>query len=110
MQDGVPRQARAYLHHRQGHRVPVQVKTAAARNGAGEIVGWVEVFSDDSRYQMQRHRMTALEKMVHMDQLTELANRRLGHITLGQRMDEYTRYGWSFGLIHISYTHLRAHE
>ena len=99
MQDGVPRQARVYLHHRQGHRVPVQVKTAATRNGAGEIVGGVEVFSDDSRYQMQRHRMTALEKMVHMDQLTELANRRLGHITLGQRMDEYTRYGWSFGLI-----------
>src|SRR5680860_1093703 len=31
MQDGVPRQARVYLHHRQGHRVPVQVKTAATR-------------------------------------------------------------------------------
>ena len=45
MKDGRPREARVYLHHKDGHRVPVTVKGQALRDSGGKIVGSVEVFS-----------------------------------------------------------------
>jgi PAS domain S-box-containing protein/diguanylate cyclase (GGDEF)-like protein len=45
MQDGVPREARVYLHHRDGHRVPVQVHARPLRSDDGEIIGAIETFT-----------------------------------------------------------------
>ncbi len=45
MQDGVPRTAEVYLHHEDGHRVPVTVRSEAIRDETGEIVGAAEVFT-----------------------------------------------------------------
>ena len=51
MRDGQARgEARLFLHHRDGHRVPVAVRVAALRSPEGTIVGAVEVFHDDSGY------------------------------------------------------------
>ena len=44
MTDGKPREALVYLHHKDGHRVPVPVRGSALRNRAGAIVGSVEAF------------------------------------------------------------------
>ena len=46
MEDGKPRQAHVYLHHKDGQRVPVTVRGQALRDPDGEIVGSVEVFSN----------------------------------------------------------------
>jgi PAS domain S-box-containing protein len=59
IQDGKPREAEVFLHHKNGHRVPIRVRIAAMRNDAGEIVGAVEAFSDNSAH-MQ---MTKLSQM-----------------------------------------------
>lgn len=45
MQDGAPREARVYLHHRDGHRVPVLVRARPLRSAEGEIVGAIETFT-----------------------------------------------------------------
>ncbi len=45
MQDGMPREARVYLHHHDGHRVPVQISARPLRSDDGEIIGAVETFS-----------------------------------------------------------------
>ena len=44
MEDGKPRKAQVYLHHKDGHRVPVTVRGQALRFPDGQIVGSVEVF------------------------------------------------------------------
>lgn len=45
MKDGNPLETNIYLHHKDGHRVPVNVRGQALRDPAGQIVGSVEVFS-----------------------------------------------------------------
>jgi PAS domain S-box-containing protein len=44
MEDGQPRHAEVFLRHRDGHRLPVRVRGRALRDGAGQIVGAVELF------------------------------------------------------------------
>lgn len=44
MQDGMPREARVSLHHREGHRVPVQVSVRVLRSADGAIIGGIETF------------------------------------------------------------------
>lgn len=99
IEDGVPRQARVYLWHAKGHRVPVLVKTSAAHDSEGKIIGGVEIFSDDSQYEVHRQRLQTLEELSYADHLTGLPNRRLGLVTLKSRMDEFVRYGWQFGVL-----------
>ena len=48
MHDGQDRQARVYLRHRGGHRVPVSVRALPLRDAAGKITGAVETFTDDT--------------------------------------------------------------
>ncbi len=43
MEDGRPREAEVYLHHADGHRVPVMVRATALRDEGGNIVGAVEI-------------------------------------------------------------------
>lgn len=40
--DGVPREERVYLRHKDGHRVPVCIRPVPIRNEAGEIAGALE--------------------------------------------------------------------
>src|SRR5512133_1911492 len=49
MIDGIGLEADLWLHHKNGHRIPVTVHTTAVKGDAGDVVGCVEVFSDNSR-------------------------------------------------------------
>jgi two-component system cell cycle response regulator len=46
MEDGGPREAEVYLHHKDGHRVPVSVRSTPWRNATGEVIGGIEIFTD----------------------------------------------------------------
>ncbi|HEX2620296.1 MAG TPA: PAS domain S-box protein, partial [Phototrophicaceae bacterium] len=47
MQDGHEREAEVFLHHKDGHRMPVVVRATAMRDGEGNIVGAIETFSSN---------------------------------------------------------------
>lgn len=72
--DGAARQARVYVRHKDGHRIPVQVRASALRDANGAISGAVEF-------------LTAVPAADHSappdegdrDPLTELGNRRYVH-------------------------------
>ena len=49
LRDGQMREASLFLHHKQGHRVPVHIRIAPIKNNDGKIIGGVEVFSDNSK-------------------------------------------------------------
>ncbi len=44
--DGVEREALVFLHHKDGHRVPVSVRAVALRAASGKVVGAMELFHD----------------------------------------------------------------
>lgn len=101
MKDGKSRTANVYLHHKEGHRVPVQVKGQAIRDDAGEIVGSIELFNvrATSRFAdpLEGHR--AHDAFV--DVLTGIGNRRYGEANLETTMAAVRAGVTSLGVLFI---------
>jgi len=107
MSDGEPRRAHAYLHHRDGHRVPVTVRTAALQEESGTIVGAVEVFSESQSLVSLREKMHELEKASLTDPLTGLPNRRHIEAAIDRSLASLERYGHPFGLLFADIDHFK---
>lgn len=75
MADGHPREASVFLHHKQGHRVPVVVMGSPIRNDRGDITGSVEVFHVRRAADFANSHASDLDA-AYRDPLTELGNRR----------------------------------
>jgi diguanylate cyclase (GGDEF)-like protein/PAS domain S-box-containing protein len=76
MRDGQFREALVYLRHRDGHRLPVEVRASPLRDASGAVVGAVEIFQDGQVREGLRRRLDELERLSEMDALTGVANRR----------------------------------
>jgi diguanylate cyclase (GGDEF)-like protein/PAS domain S-box-containing protein len=76
MEDGRPREAEVYLHHADGHRVPVLVRIWPMRGPSGEVIGAVETFRDHSSVVTAQARISELSRAAEQDPLTEVGNRR----------------------------------
>jgi diguanylate cyclase (GGDEF)-like protein/PAS domain S-box-containing protein len=76
MEDGKPREAEVYLHHADGHRVPVMVRATALRDEEGNIIGAVESFSNNSTVVNTRRRLSELDRLARTDSLTRIGNRQ----------------------------------
>lgn len=99
MLDGRPRQDDIFLHHCQGHRVPVTVRCSPLRDDRGEVIGAMEVFSDNSALHSLRQRVTTAEQLALIDPLTGLANRRQAEVLLDTHLDELRRDGTPFAVL-----------
>ncbi len=99
IRDGRCRDAHVFLHHADGHRRPVWVRTAPMTGPDGTVVGAVEVFSDDSAMAAFRAETGRLRKLALTDQLTGLGNRRYLEAELGARLEQWRRHGLPFGLL-----------
>lgn len=97
----------AYLRHKDGHRIPVSIRTFPIRDSEGVITGAIEIFSDDSSKAAFLHRIEELQKMTILDHLTGLANRRYIEMNLDARLSEMLRYGWPFGVLFIDIDHFK---
>jgi diguanylate cyclase (GGDEF)-like protein/PAS domain S-box-containing protein len=107
IQSGTPHSGNLYLHHKEGHRVPVSVRVSPIRNQQGKIVGAVEIFNDNSTTHAALRRLKALENEVLVDPVTRLPNRRWINIQLQARLQEYERYRWMFGLLFLDIDHFK---
>jgi diguanylate cyclase (GGDEF)-like protein/PAS domain S-box-containing protein len=107
MNDGKPREAEAYLHHREGHRVPVWIRTSPLRDGQGQIMGAAELFSDLSQKEATALRLKELEQLTLLDSLTQLANRRYLESEIKSRLSESIRCGLRFGVLFIDVDHFK---
>jgi diguanylate cyclase (GGDEF)-like protein/PAS domain S-box-containing protein len=76
MEDGKPREADVFLHHADGHRVPVLVRTAPIMDVQGNITGSVETFNRDNGVLGVHHELRELRHSVVTDKLTGIGNRR----------------------------------
>lgn len=108
MTDGRQRSADVFLHHKDGHRVPVRVCGEAIRDWRGRIIGSFETFSDTSELTAAAERIRALEAAAYLDALTGLPNRRYFESTLMTRLAELKREGLAFGLIVADVDHFKG--
>lgn len=99
--DGEAREAEVFLHHKNGHRVPIAVRISTLTDGEGAIIGGVELFSDISRFKSIETRVKELEEMALVDNLTGLANRNCIEKDIFLCLDERKRLSVPFGLLFI---------
>ena len=105
--DGEYRDAEVYLHHKDGHRVPVWIRATPLRDTDGNIIGGAELFTDLSGGNAITEKLQELERLSFLDNLTQLANRRYVEMELESRISERNRYGAVFGIVFMDIDHFK---
>jgi diguanylate cyclase (GGDEF)-like protein/PAS domain S-box-containing protein len=101
LDDGQPRSAPVFLHHKDGHRLPVAVGVAPITDKQQNIVGAVEIFRDNSATVAALEHLKELEDLAYLDTLTKIANRTYLENFIVGKFNEFRRLGWSFGVIFL---------
>jgi len=107
IKDGQPKNTEMFLSHRQGHRVPVHVRTSPIFGDEGEVIACVEVFRDNTHRLSLMERLANLESKALLDPLTGLTNRRHFDATLKASLNKHARHGVPFGLILADIDHFK---
>lgn len=92
-------EAAVFLHHKDGHRVPVTVRSIPLFEGE-DVVAAIEVFTDNT----PTNRQTVMEnrelrEMLITDELTQIPNRRYLDFHLGNMKKEKDEFGLTFGIL-----------
>jgi len=101
LRDGVARSLDVYLQHKEGFRTPAALKIIPVLNDAGEILGAVETFSGTAPKVTLPLRLAELDKMGLIDAETGIPSKPYLDMTLATRLQEFQKYGLSFGLIYV---------
>jgi diguanylate cyclase (GGDEF)-like protein/PAS domain S-box-containing protein len=107
MTDGTPRETEVYLHHKQGHRLPVWVRASPLPAADGSFAGAVEMFTEIDSRQALQEQVEELKKLSLVDALTGLPNRRHLESQLHSRLEELRRSGIGFGLLFMDIDHFK---
>lgn len=76
MEDGKKREVNVYLHHKDGQRIPVTIRTVPLKDEKNEIVGAVELFLKNIKMKSLEEKINELKQENHRDKLTEINNRK----------------------------------
>ncbi|MBN1333774.1 MAG: diguanylate cyclase [Synergistales bacterium] len=108
LEDGLNREMEVFLHHREGFRVPVMIRVSPIKDQEGNIIGAVEVFSDNSRLYITRRKLRQAEKEADLDPLTEIFNRRYTEKALSLKLEEMEQLELKpLGLLFIDIDHFK---
>ncbi len=101
IRDGKERQAKVFLHHKEGHRVPVSVSIAPIRDENGDVIGGLETFHDITTELAALQEMESLREQSLLCPLTGVGNRRYSEIIVEQRIAETSRTGASLAVLFL---------
>ena len=107
LSDGQTHSTKAYLQHKEGHRLPVSIRAFPILGEEGEIIAAVETFHDISPKFMIPQQKIELERMQLLDPLTEVGNRRFLEIHILSRLEEIKKYRIPFGLLYVDVDNLK---
>ena len=105
--DAAHREAEVFMHHKDGHRIPVMVRASPLKDRKGAIIGGIELFTDLSNILANNYRIKELEKLALLDNLTQLANRNYLEREIEARFQEMKRLGVPFALLFIDIDHFK---
>lgn len=101
MNDGCMHSMEVYVHHKEGHRVPILVRVSPIKNSHGQVIGAVEELCDNSSKSAYTHKIEELEKCALVDPHTGLMKKRGLEMNLRSVVCVMHRYGWTYGVIYI---------
>jgi PAS domain S-box-containing protein/diguanylate cyclase (GGDEF)-like protein len=87
--------------HKQGHRVPVQVRSVSIRSEKGTLVGIAESFDDQSLPSDRGNREHNLAAHGCLDAITGVMNQALIRSYLREHLAFFTEYDLTFGILSI---------
>ena len=96
--DGKRRQERVFVRHKDGHRIPIRVNIFPIYNG-DEIVGSIELFTQDSPTKYDDVLITKLSGMAMHDGLTRLPNRNYLRSFLNYKLSQFKYFGQMFAVV-----------
>jgi len=105
--DGTSYEKEVFLHHKDGHRVSVNVHTFPLKGPQGKITGAAEIFTNTNPITDMQSRIRQLEKMAMLDSLSDLPNRLHIESELRLRVNEFLRYGQTFGILFLDIDHFK---
>jgi diguanylate cyclase (GGDEF)-like protein/PAS domain S-box-containing protein len=105
--EGAPREVEAYLHHKDGHRIPVAVRATPIMGPDGRPSGAIEVFSDRSERSMLIAELETLKQEVLKDALTGLGNRRYAELSADSALRDSDAEGLGAGVLMIDIDHFK---
>lgn len=108
MRDGKCRSEQIFMHHKDGHRVPVSVRSAPIRASDGRIIGSVEVFADETERYKTSKRLRELERTAFIDELTGIGNRRFFNCSLEGCAAFLDKSGVPYGVLMIDIDNFKA--
>jgi len=107
LKDGQIREADVYLHHANGHRIPVKIRVAPILEN-DKITGATEVFSDNTEFTRFRSRLESLESAAYVDSLTRLSSRPYAASKFETALYELKQNGQSFGVLFVDVDNLKT--
>ena len=105
--DGQSRQQDVFLRHKNGHRVPISVRTSPLMDNNGVMIGAVESFHDLTDHREAMTEIERLRRLALLDPLTEIGNRRYGENQLHTMFKEADRFSWPFGVLFVDIDHFK---
>ncbi len=108
MRDGKAREAEVFLHHADGYRIPVGVRTSPICDEQGAIIGAVEIFSNNEKVVNTRRQLDEIERTALTDPLTGIGNRRYLENRLSIAITENHQIYTSIGLLFIDIDDLKT--
>ena len=99
LKTGQINEANVFLHHKEGHRVPVTVKSLPIYDGE-EIIASIEIFTDlNKQHRSVLKENRELKEQLITDPLTRIPNRRYLDFYLDHMMVEKEKFGLQFGVL-----------
>ena len=99
---------KVYLHHKEGHRVPVRISASPVLNDEGEIIGGLEVFHEISEEMATIQAMAALKEEALLCPLTGVGNRRCTEEMLEKLLTSPVPGQATSGLLFIDVDHFKS--
>jgi len=107
MHEGKASHARVFFRHKEGHRVPVQVRCVPIRGQKGAVVGIAESFDEQSPLSERERRDHNLAAYGCLDALTGVMNQALIRSYLREHLAFFTEYDLPFGILSIGIKNLQ---
>jgi diguanylate cyclase (GGDEF)-like protein/PAS domain S-box-containing protein len=101
LKDGAPRSLDVYLQHKEGFRTPASLRIIPVFKEDGEILGAVETFTSTAPKVTLPLGLGELEKMGLVETETGIPSKQYLDMTLATRLEEFQKYGLTFGLIYV---------
>jgi len=101
LKDGQVRSFEAYLQHKEGFRLPVNMRVLPIFDREKRIIGAVETFNDTSPKVLMPQKTEELQKMSMLDSLTELGNKKYLELHLKLRLEEMQKHKLPLGILLI---------